>query len=80
MIQALQKNGSMMISALKTARTDYDKGIEEIRDYLENEGIKESAQKEIDTFLKLADEKINGLPIDKHKLLYFSEIIKKRGH
>ena len=80
MIQALQKNGSMMISALKTARTDYDKGIEEIRDYLENEGIKETAQKEIDTILKLADEKINGLPIDKHKLLYFNEIIKKRGH
>ena len=80
MIQALQKNGSIMNSALKTARTDFEKGIGLIRDYLENEGIKETTQKEIDTILKLADEKINGLPIDKHKLLYFSEIIKKRGH
>ena len=80
MIQALQKNGSIMNSALKTARTDFEKGIGQIRDYLENEGIKETAQKEIDLILKLADEKINGLPIDKDKLLYFSELIKKRGH
>lgn len=80
MIQALQKNGSIMNSALKTARTDFEKGIGQIRDYLENEGIKETAQKEINTILKLADEKINGLPIDKDKLLYFSELIKKRGH
>ena len=80
MIQALQKNGSIMNSALKTALTDFEKGIGQIRDYLENEGIKETAQKEINTILKLADEKINGLPIDKDKLLYFSELIKKRGH
>ena len=80
MIQALQKNGSIMNSALKTARTDFEKGIGQIRDYLENEGIKETAQKEIDLILKLADEKIHDLPIDKDKLLYFSELIKKRGH
>ena len=80
MIQALQKNGSIMNSALKIALTDFEKGIGQIRDYLENEGIKETAQKEINTILKLADEKINGLPIDKDKLLYFSELIKKRGH
>ena len=56
MIQALQKNGSIMNSALKTALTDFEKGIGQIRDYLENEGIKETAQKEINTILKLADE------------------------
>ena len=70
----------MMTSALKTARTDFEKGIGEFRDYLENEGIKETARKEINTILKLADMKLSGLPIDKDKLLYFSEIIKKRGH
>ena len=37
-------------------------------------------QDEIDTILKLADEKLKGLPIDKEKLLYFSNLIKKRGH
>ena len=80
MIQALQKNGSMMGNALKTAQTDFEKGIGQIRDYLENEGIKETARTEINTILKLADMKLSGLPIDKDKLLYFSEIIKKRGH
>ena len=29
---------------------------------------------------KLADNKLNDLPIDKEKLLYFSKIIKKRGN
>ena len=80
MIQALQRNGNMMTSALKTAQTDFEKGIGEIRDYLDNEGIKETVRREINTILKLADMKLSGLPIDKDKLLYFSEIIKKRGH
>ena len=80
MIQALQKNSSMMGNALKTAQTDYEKGIGIIRDYLENEGIKDTVQREIDNILKLADMKLSGLPIDQDKLLYFSEIINKRGH
>ena len=80
MIQAIQENSNLMKSALETARTDFEKGIGIIRIYFENEGIKETAKKEIDTILKLADEKINGLPIEKEKLLYFSEIIKRRGN
>ena len=51
-----------------------------IRLYLENEGIKKRAQEEINNILKLADNKLNDLPIDKEKLLYFSKIIKKRGN
>ena len=37
-------------------------------------------QETINNILKLADKKLNDLPIDKEKLLYFSEIIKKRGN
>ena len=65
---------------MELARIDFDKGIRIIRDYLENEGIKDSAQGEIDDILKLADKKLNDLPIDKERLLYFSKIIKKRGN
>ena len=80
MIKALEKNSGVIIKALEIARVDFEKGIGIIRDYLENEGIKNSAQKEIDEILKLADEKLNDLPIDKEKLLYFSGLIKKRGN
>ena len=49
---------------------------------LEKEGIKKATQEEIDTILKLSDKKLNELElsIDKEKLLYFSNIIKNRGH
>ena len=80
MIQALEKNGSLMNNALKTAQTDFEEGIRKIRDCLENEGIKKAVQEEIDTILQLSNEKLSGLPIDKEKLLYFSDLIKKRGH
>ena len=80
MIKALEKNSGVIIKALEIARVDFKKGIGIIRDYLENEGIKNIAQKEIDEILKSADEKLNDLPIDKEKLLYFSKLIKKRGN
>ena len=80
MILALEKNSSMMNDALKTAQIDFTKSMIQIREYLDNEGIKETAIEEIDTLLKLADEKLSSLPIDKSKLLYFSELIKRRGH
>ena len=47
---------------------------------MENVGIKKVVLEEIDTILKLANEKLNGLPIVKDKLLYFSDLIKKRGY
>ena len=80
MIQALKKNKRLVSNVLKTAQTDFEKGINQIRDYMENEGIKIAVQKEIDNILKLANEKLSGLPIDKEKLLYFSDLIKKRGY
>jgi len=80
MIQALKKNKSLVSNVLKTAQTDFEKGINQIRDYMENEGIKIAVQKKIDNILKLANEKLSGLPIDKEKLLYFSDLIKKRGY
>ena len=80
MIQALEKDADRVNLFLELARDNFDKGIASIRLYLENEGIKKNAQEEINNILKLADEKLNDLPIDKGKLLYFSEIIKKRGN
>ena len=80
MILALEKNGSVINNALKTAETDFEEGIRQIRDYMEKAGIKKAVQEEIDTILKLANEKLCGLSIDKEKLLYFSDIIKKRGY
>ena len=80
MIQALEKDTDIINSALELARNNFEKGIGHIRSYLENEGIKKRAQEEINNILKLADNKLNDLPIDKEKLLYFSKIIKKRGN
>jgi geranylgeranyl pyrophosphate synthase len=80
MIQALGKNGIVINHALKTAQTDFKTGIEEIRSYMEKEGIREKTKEEIDLILNLANEKLNNLSIDKEKLFYFSELIKKRGH
>ena len=79
-IQALEKDTDIINSALELARNNFEKGIGNIRSYLENEGIKKRAQEEINNILKLADNKLNDLPIDKEKLLYFSKIIKKRGN
>ncbi len=80
MIQALEKDTDIINSALELARNNFEMGIRNIRSYLENEGIKKRAQEEISNILKLADKKLNNLPIDKEKLLYFSKIIKKRGN
>ncbi len=80
MIQALGKNSIVMNHALKIAQTDFKTGIEEIRSCMEKEGIREKTKEEIDLILNLANEKLNNLSIDKDKLLYFSELIKKRGH
>ena len=80
MILALEKGTDIINSALELARNNFEKGIGNIRSYLENEGIKKRAQEEINNILKLADKKLNDLPIDKEKLLYFSKIIKKRGN
>ena len=80
MIQALEKDTDIINSALELARNNFEKGIGNIRSYLENEGIKKRAKEEINNILKLADNKLNDLPIDKEKLLYFSKIIKQRGN
>ena len=80
MILALEKNINVINNALKTAETDFEEGIGQVRDYMENVGIKKAVQEKIDTILKLANEKLGGLPIDKEKLLYFSDLIKKRGY
>ena len=68
MIQALEKDTDIVNSALELARNNFDKGIRNIRSYLENKGIKKRAKEEINNILKSADKKLNDLPIDKEKL------------
>ena len=80
MIHALKNNSSEMKNALELTQVNYKKGIFEIRNYLEEKGLKDAARNEINRNIELADRKLDGLPIDKKKLLYFSELIKKRGN
>jgi geranylgeranyl diphosphate synthase type II len=79
-IQALEKNVSMINNALSIAQTDFEKGLLDIREYLSDEGIKAKTLNEIDVIIEQADNKLCNLSIDKNKLLYFSDLIKKRGY
>ena len=80
MIHALEKNGEMIESALDIFHQDFDKGMEKIREYMQTSGIQGIAQQEIINIIELADTKLSQLDINKEKLLYFSEMIKKRGN
>ena len=79
-IHAFEKNREIIKAAVETAREDVEKGMEEIRDYMQTTGIKEFTRKEINNIIELADAKLSQLNIDKEKLLYFSDLIRKRGN
>ena len=59
---------------------DFEKGMEKIREFMQVTGIQDIALKEIDSIIVLANAKLSQLDIKKEKLLYFSELIKKRGY
>ena len=80
MIHALEKNGGLIENALDISHQDFDKGMEKIREYMQTSGIQDIAQQEIINIIELADSKLSQLDINKEKLLYFSEMIKKRGN
>ena len=80
MIQALEKNRDLIEASIKIAMTDFDKGINEIRNYMNNSGIRKATIEEIKRNIKLADEKLSLLSIEKDKLLYFSTLINQRGN
>ena len=80
MIKAYSKNNNKINSAINLAKTDFSKGILEIRKYLTIEGIKEETLYEINEILFEADKIISRLSIDQSKLLYFSELIRNRGN
>ncbi|MDP6935979.1 MAG: polyprenyl synthetase family protein [Candidatus Marinimicrobia bacterium] len=80
MIQAHLAANSEISSAIKLAQNDFSKGISEIRIILEENGIKEKTENEIQSIITLADNKISTLNIDKERLLYFSKLIHKRGN
>jgi geranylgeranyl diphosphate synthase type II len=79
MIQALEKNSQIIKIAMDNIRKDFNKGMIEIREYMRTAGIQENTQKEINNIIELADTKLSPLNINKKKLLYFSELIKRRG-
>ena len=80
MIQALEKNRDLIETSIKIAMTDFDKGINEIRNYMKNSGITKATIEEIKRNIKLAEEKLAFLSIEKDKLLYFSTLINQRGN
>ncbi len=80
MIQAHLAANSGISSAISMAQNDFSKGLSEIRSILENHGIKEKTEDEIQSIITLADNKISDLNIEQERLLYFSELIHKRGN
>ena len=55
-------------------------GMEEIREYMKTWGIQDATRNEINNLIAKADVKISQLNINNEKLLYFSELIRKRGY
>ena len=80
MIHAFEKNREIIKTAMETVRKDFEKGMAEIRDYMQAAGIKELTRKEINKIIESADAKLSKLKINKERLLYFSDLIKKRGN
>ncbi len=80
MIHALAKNSRVINNAIYTAQKDFNDGMEHIREYMRESGIQDTARDEINNIIELADAQLSQLDIKKKKLLYFSELIRKRGH
>ena len=80
LILALEKNSKLINNALRTAQNDFERGMRDIREYMQTSGIQAIAKKEINNIIELADNKLYQLNIKKEKLLYFSQLIRERGH
>ena len=79
-IHAMEKNSSVIKTAIETAHEDFENGIKIIRDYIQTSGIGDATCKEINNIIESADSILSQLNINKVNLLYFSELIRKRGH
>ena len=80
MIKALQHDEKFVRDSLILAKSDFKKGIQKIREYITSSGIKEFTKREINNLINIADKKLSSLNIDNDKLLYFSDLIRKRGN
>ena len=80
MIHALERNRKRIKTALETVQKDFDKGMTEIREFMQVTDIQDITRQEINNIIELADSKLSHLNIKKEKLMYFSELIKKRGY
>ena len=80
MIQAIEKNKNEINNLIKLAKENFNLALNKIRYFMETNGIKRNTENEINKILSLANKKINNLPIDKSKILYFSDLIQNRGN
>ena len=77
-IKAMEEDSEKINNAIEIAKSDFTKGIKNIRSFIISSGIKDMTLNEIDSIIKLADSKLENLNIKKENLLYFSNLIKDR--
>ena len=78
MIMALDENKELIDSAIHDSKKDFKKGISEIRKFINNAGIAEYVNNEINNNINLANKEIECLKINKEFVMYFSDLIKRR--
>ena len=78
MIMALDKNKELIDSAIYDSKKDFQKGMVEIRKFINDVGIAEYVKNEINKNIRLANKEIENLKINKKNIMYFSNLIKKR--
>ena len=78
MIMALNENKILIDDAINGAKKDFDRGMLEIRKFINDSGISQYVLNEINKNIELANKEIKNLDINKENLMYFSSLIKMR--
>ena len=78
MIMALNENKILIDDAINGAKKDFDRGMLEIRKFINDSGISQYVLNEINKNIELANKEIKDLEINKENLMYFSNLIKMR--
>ena len=78
MIMALDENKILIDDAINGAKKDFERGMLEIRRFINDSGISQYVLNEINQNIELANKEIEDLDINKENLMYFSSLIKMR--
>ncbi|MBC8479228.1 MAG: polyprenyl synthetase family protein [FCB group bacterium] len=78
MLQAVSYDASATDSAIQTAKTNHEDGLNLLRELLDSSGIKKETTAFIDDTIKSADDILRSLEINTDKLHFFSSIITNR--